>query len=432
METEYPLRPLRELCSSVRYGYTASATTAPTGALFVRGTDISSGEVDWNTVPFCEIDSAQQVKYSLEPGDIVVTRMGTIGDSAVIRRETNAVFASYLIRHRVDRGLADPFYVAYVLKSLWFKQFINSHGGGSVQPNINATVLGEFLVPCPPLKDQKAIARALGALDQKIELNRAMNHTLDKMASATFKSWFVDFDPVMAKAEGKEPFALSPEIASLFPSAMTDSVLGEVPQGWSLGRIGDICSTQYGYTSAATDAPVGPHLLRVTDINKLPWIEWENVPFCEASAEDLARYTLEVGDVLVSRMGDPGKAAMVEENVDAVFASYLVRLKAVSECSYYLFYFLRSAPYLEYADAVIGGTVQQNMNARVMTGAPLAVPPAALTKAFSDTVAPYRNQLTANVVQIRTLRKMRDMLLEGLLSGELHLRETADLPEASI
>ena len=118
-----------------------------------------------------------------------------------------------------------------------------------------------------PFSEQRTIARILGTLDDKIELNRRMNETLEAVARALFKSWFVDFDPVRAKAEGRDP-ALPKHIADLFPGSFEDSDLGAIPEGWKVKQLSDLCSTQYGYTASAADEPVGPKFLRVTDINK--------------------------------------------------------------------------------------------------------------------------------------------------------------------
>ncbi|MDP9312351.1 MAG: hypothetical protein M3R24_15955 [Chloroflexota bacterium] len=146
------------------------------------------------------------------------------------------------------------------------------------------------------------------------------------MAQALFKSWFVDFDPVLANRNGERLAGLAPEVQALFPSEFEESELGLVPAGWRVDKMSTICSTQYGYTQSASEQPIGPKFLRITDMNKEPWIDWANVPYCKTDAKTWAQYQLKMGDVVVSRMADPGKAGIVEEQLDAVFASYLIRL----------------------------------------------------------------------------------------------------------
>jgi len=276
------------------------------------------------------------------------------------------------------------------------------------------------------------IARILGTLDDKIELNRRMNHSLEEMARAIFKSWFVDFDPVIAKSEGRQPYGMNAETAALFPSAFQDSELGPIPKGWGVGKVSDICTTQYGYTASASSEPIGPRFLRITDMNKEPWIDWQNVPYCAIDTQVLPRYSLQVGDVLVSRMADPGKAAIVDEELNAVFASYLVRLKTKSlASSHYLFYFLRSEQYLEYANGAMSGSVQSGMNAQVIVGAEMLLPPDSVVSAYLQAVQLLRKKIANNLQQSRTLAAIRDALLPKLLSGEIRVKDAADFQRIS-
>ena len=276
----------------------------------------------------------------------------------------------------------------------------------------------------PDLPEQRAIAHMLGTLDDKIELNRRMNETLEAMARAIFKSWFVDFDPVRAKMEGRQPSGMDAETAALFPDSFQDSRLGKIPKGWRIGKLSDLCTTQYGYTASASEEPVGPKFLRVKDINKTDWIEWSSVPYCKISEVDSRKYALAVGDVVVARMADPGKSAIVEEAVDAVFASYLVRLKAKSvACSYFVYGFLTSADYEEYSQGAMGGSVQKNMNARVIVAADMVIPPQSVIEGSLSVVLPLRQRISANLRESSTLAVVRDTLLPRLLSGELRVTD---------
>ena len=165
-------------------------------------------------------------------------------------------------------------------------------------------------------------------------------------------------------------------------------------------------------------------MLRVTDMNKEPWVEWRDVPHCEIADSQYAKYRLHIGDILVSRMADPGKAAIVEESVEAVFASYLIRLNRTVEAdSYFLFYTLRSDQYLAYAEGATGGTVQANMNAQVITAAEIVIPPENLRAQFGESVRPMRQKIVGNLQHNRALAALRDALLPQLMSGDLRLIE---------
>jgi type I restriction enzyme, S subunit len=163
--------------------------------------------------------------------------------------------------------------------------------------------------------------------------------------------------------------------------------------------------------------------LRVMDINKQNWIEWDNVPYCEIDPEARASYNLKIGDIVVARMADPGKSAIIEEENEAVFASYLVRLKTTSLAhSYYLYGFLKSDMYFEYAEGAKSGSVQANMNAKVIVGACVVVPPIKVLELFFKIVHVLRQRLTVNVRESRTLATLRDTLLPRLISGELRVK----------
>jgi type I restriction enzyme S subunit len=423
MASEWIECTLADACSSIDYGLTSSAADHVAGPKFLRITDIVSEHIDWNAVPYVDADDETAAKYWLHDGDIVLARTGaSTGASAYVKNPPPAVFASYLVRLQAKPEF-DPRFIAYYLKSDDFRTFIRGVlGDKSAQPNASASTMTKAPLRAPKDKhEQRAIAYILGTLDDKIELNRRMNETLEAIARALFKSWFVDFDPVRAKAEGRDS-GLPKRIADLFPDSFEDSELGEIPKGWRVVRLSDLCTTQYGYTARAVDEPIGPKFLRVTDINKRNWIDWGDVPHCAIDPSTRTSYVLEVGDLVVARMADPGKSAIIEEEIDAVFASYLVRLKTPSlALSYYVYGFLKSDLYAEYAEGAKSGSVQANMNAKVIVGVSLALPPEQVLQQFLQAVLPLRRRLVANVRESRTLAALRDILLTKLISGELRV-----------
>ena len=187
---------LADACDAIDYGLTASASKRPSGPRFLRITDIVSGPIDWNSVPYVEVADDTCEKYRLRDGDIVVARTGaSTGASAYIKNPPRAVFASGLVRLRVKPDF-DPRFIAYFLKSEEFRRFIHGFPGDeSAQPNASASTIAAPLRAPRQKAEQRALAHVLGALDDKIELNRRMSKTLETMARALFESWFVDFDP---------------------------------------------------------------------------------------------------------------------------------------------------------------------------------------------------------------------------------------------
>ncbi|NLO34028.1 MAG: restriction endonuclease subunit S, partial [Candidatus Hydrogenedentes bacterium] len=201
MESEWIKCSLADVCSSIDYGLTASATDQHTGLKFLRITDIVSGHIDWNAVPYVDANERAVAKYRLYDCDIVLARTGaSTGSSIYIKSPPPAVFASYLVRLQVKSGF-DPRFVAYYLWSQQFWTFIRGVlGDKSAQPNASASTMTSAPFCAPKNKgEQRAIARILSTFDDKIELNRRMNATLEAMAQAIFKSRNVDIDPVRAK-----------------------------------------------------------------------------------------------------------------------------------------------------------------------------------------------------------------------------------------
>ena len=425
-------------------------------------------------------EAPSRARRLVRAGDTILStvRPGNRAYAFIRSPPRNLVCSTGFVVLRARQGSADPRFIYFLTSSERVIQHLAVIAEKqTAYPSVTAKDVGECAVVIPPLPEQRAIARVLGTLDDeivsrmgeskglrrifdllmrhlldgswsvhegeswlrevrplvqayddKIELNRRMNQTLEEICRALFKFWFVDFGPVRAKAErrwkkGESLPGMPADMWDLWPSEFEDSEIGEIPKGWKVSRLSETCSTQYGYTASATELPLGPHLLRVTDINKAPWIDWASVPYCAIPPEDFQRYALAEGDILVARMADPGKSAIVEGRIEAVFASYLVRLKVASLArAYYIFYFLRSDSYLEYVAGARSGSVQANMNARVIVDVPCLSPPPEILGLFLAQVLPLRRRINIGLTETSTLAKTRDTLLPKLLSGEIRVR----------
>ena len=296
------------------------------------------------------------------PG-VVTGRYGTLGQVFYIESDFWPLNTTLYVR---DFKGNDPRFISYFLRGLDFL----SYSDKAAVPGLNRNHLHQAQVRVPSdIVEQRAIAHILGTLDDKIELNRRMNETLEAMARALFVSWFVEFDPVRANAEGRDP-RLPNSIAALFPDNFEDSELGEIPEGWSVTTLGEVSQKpEYGYTASAKHDGLGPKFLRITDINKRPWIEWASVPSCQIGNTDREKYHLLEGDVVIARMADPGHAVMIEEPVDAVFASYLIRFRPLDRrYARFIQYWVRSAGYWQLVRARGSGTTRISLNADVCAG----------------------------------------------------------------
>ena len=401
--TSVPSKSLAEIAESVRYGYTASATNQPIGPHFLRITDIVPPQIDWGKVPYCEIDDEKKGRFSLACGDIVIARTGaTVGYAKLIRQgDLDAVFASYLVRVRIDPQKANPAYVGRIVESKVYKRFVMSRIGGAAQPNANARVLSEFRLPIPSDSIQRRIASILSTYDDLIANNRRRIQLLERAARLLYKEWIVHLR---------------------FPGHDRTTITDGKPEGWQHRRLAEICDTQYGFTASATNEPHGPHFLRGTDINKVSYIDWTRVPYCSDEKLDLDKYSLAVDDILLIRMADPGKVAIVESQVRAVFASYLVRLTrrpGISIPALYLFYVLNADDYQGFITGSSAGTTRKSASAKLLVDYDVVVPHDSLVSAFVAIVTPMRKQIQVLLEQNGCLAQGRDLLLSRLMSGEI-------------
>ena len=375
-----------------------------------------------------------RARRKVQPGDIVYSTVRPNQKHfGLLKSVPESFLAStgFAVLRGVD-GLADTGFIYWFLAQDHVVDYLHSiaENSTSAYPSIRPSVLEQLTLSLPPLPEQRAIAHVLGTLDDKIDLNRRMNETLEEMARALFKSWFVDFDPVRAKIDGRWQRGeslpgLPADLYDLFPDRMVPSELGEIPEGWEVKSLGGLSrKPQYGYTASAQDRPVGPKFLRITDINKKSWIEWESVPHCEIAEEAFKKYRLHEGDILIARMADPGHGCMIEEEHDAVFASYLIRFRPIEDrYACFLQYWLRSDNYWEFVRGRGAGTTRVSLNAKVLSGFPLVIPTDPLLDQFGDKISCIRSRVVTNAKESRILTAQRDALLPKLLSGEMRMEE---------
>lgn len=412
---------LAEVCSDVSYGYTESSTTEQVGPKFLRITDIQGGIFDWGKVPFCPASEQDTKKYSLEVGDIVVARTGnSTGENAqVFFPPPPAVFASYLIRFRPDANLVNPFFVGYQLRSERFRQHVHSVRGGSAQPGANAKQLGAFPVQLIARSHQDAVVNMLRALDDRITLLRETNATLEAIAQALFKSWFVDFDPVRAKMEGRAPEGMDDATAALFPDAFEASELGAVPRGWSVRSLDEIATYLNGL-ALQKFPPTGQDDLPVIKIAQLR--KGDSFGADKASRSIKPEYIIQNGDVLFSWSG----SLEVEIWCGGEGALNQHLFKVTSARFPKWFYFLWTRHHLEHFRQVAASkaTTMGHIQRSHLTAAKVVVPPDDIIHLVDGVLAPILQMMIENALQAQTLATLRDTLLPRLISGQLSISDT--------
>ncbi|MCE5182155.1 MAG: restriction endonuclease subunit S [Betaproteobacteria bacterium] len=296
---------------------------------------------------------------------------------------------------------------------------------GSAQPLMTQGGLKVVPTIAPPLVKQKAIARILGTLDDKIELNRRMNATLEAMARVLFQSWFVDFDPVRAKLDGRKPASLDAATAALFPAHFQESTLGHIPQGWRVVALHELTS----YLSRG----IGPAYIDAGGVCVLnqKCVRDHRVDFSKARQHDPLKKTIEgrtlqLFDILVNStgVGTLGRVAQVMHlSGEAIVDSHLTVVRAANEVDAI---FLGIALMLRENDIEElgeGSTGQTELSRTRLGGLLLVTPPPQLQKAFGSAVQPLLKRIAENDLQSCTLATLRDTLLPKMLSGELSVAE---------
>jgi len=344
-----------------------------------------------------------QRRYLLPRNAVCYVCIGsTIGKVCLTAREsfTNQQINSLI----VDRKCFDPMYVFYLLRFITPQIQTISGGSGSGKAILNKSSFEQIEARVHALPTQRKIAAILSAYDDLIENNTRRIRILEEMAQMIYREWFVKF-----RFPGRENVK------------MVESELGMIPEGWEVMKLSALVETQYGITKSASESEIGSKFVRGTDINKTTYIDWATVPYCEVDESELARYKLAIGDILVIRMADPGKVAIVEKNIGAVFGSYVIRLKIISDrvSPYYLFYFLLSDQYQGYITGASTGTTRKSASAGVITDINMVVPPRELRIQFDHQVMMLRQMLNNLLDRNANLLRTRDLLLPRLISGEI-------------
>ena len=287
-----------------------------------------------------------------------------------------------------------------------------------------------------PLKEQKAIAHVLGTLDDKIELNRKTNETLEGIAKALFKSWFVDFDPVRAKAEGR-PTGLPDEISELFPDSFEESELGEIPSGWEATTISNLCEV---VTKGTTPTSIGGSF----SSSGIPFYKVESISDsgqiipgkCAFISEEvnnmLARSQINKGDILFSIAGTIGRVALmgikdVPANTNQALA--IVRAKKNLVSPDFLYLYLRDKERIELARSKTVQSVQANFSLGELKNLPLVMPDDRSRSLFEEILAPIQKRIFLCHTDSLNLAVIRDTLLPRLISGELRVPDAEKMLE---
>lgn len=395
---------LGDICEDISYGYTESAAWENIGPKFLRITDIQSDFINWGTVPFCPITKENHTKYKLEVGDIVIARTGaSTGVTTIFKNEEiDAVYASYLIRYRIDKSKAEPFYIGHVLKSFLWKSHVNSIVGGSAQPGANAKQFAAFEFPLPNLSTQSEIASILSSLDDKIELNLQINQTLEAIAQAVFKEWFINFN---------------------FPG-FDGELVDDLPKGWKEVSLKDFGKIICGKTpSKEVDEYFGGEymFLKIPDMHNSVFVIETTDTLTNEGLQSQSNKTLPAYSVCVSSIATVGLVCMnpvpcqTNQQINSIVPS-------LPFMKYYLLFLAKSMRETFVATAS-GGTATLNMNTSQFSNLKAVKPEDGLLWNFDEIVNPLMERILANEFEIKSLTQIRDSLLPKLMTGKIEIKE---------
>ena len=412
------------------------------GPIFLGISSLINGRIDISATDFISEDDFVLWTRRIRPAcnDIVFSYETRIGEAAIIPKNFKCCLGRRLGLLRVHRGKVDPRFLLYAYLGPAFQQMLRENTvHGSTVDRIPLILMPRFEITIPEnIDEQRRIAHILGTLDDKIENNRKTAKTLEAMAQAIFKSWFVDFDPVRAKMAGETPesickrLKLTPEILDLFPDRLVDSELGEIPEGWVISSFLDVCDLKGGAQPPAStfvDEPLEGYvrLLQIRDFSTD-----SHMTYIKDSSR--LKYVTE-DDILIGRYGsasgDKQKDSLgrVCRGLSGAYNVALMKLEPKSIGSEFAYQVVSSSSFYDYLQGASSKDVQAGFSKSEIANLQIVLPPRKILDHYellgiifwaeTKLISKYQNNLS----------KIRDTLLPKLISGEIRVPEAEHLIE---
>ena len=411
----------------------------PQGVPIIRGGNLSSGRFnDDNFVYLTEEKADKLSAANAFQDDIVFTHRGTLGQVGIIPKTK---FARYVVSQSQMKltcktNLAAPPFIYYFFKSNIGQQalLINTSQTGVPAISRPVTSLKNITILLPSLPEQRRIAHILGTLDDKIENNRKTAKTLEAMAQAIFQSWFVDFDPVRAKMAGEsresicERLKLTPEILDLFPDRLVDSELGEIPEGWRVGRVLDFGDIICGKTPPKKNPEFfgkGIPFIKIPDMHDWVYVISPSEQLTALGEATQANKTIPAGTICVSCIATVGEVVLTHERSQTNQQINSIVPKH-EETTVYLYFQMIEKKGL-FTDLASAGSTTLNMNTSTFSKINILVPKINILKAFSSVITTLFKGILMTQKEIKTISGIRDALLPKLISGEARVPDADHL-----
>ncbi len=415
---------------SISDGYRVrNVELGPEGIPFVRGGDIGDGWINTTTIDHIRPEFADRVRAKLaRAGDVAFITKGTVGRAGRLRPGQPAVvFAPQVAYWRVLKSnVLNSGFLFYLIQSYAFQSALDgvkTHGS-MVADYVSISLQHDFAFRFPDIRSQRDIARILGTLDEKIELNRQMNMTLEAMARSLFKSWFVDFDPVRAKAESRHA-GLPKPVAGLFPDSFEDSELGEIPKGWKVATIGSISSRVMDKVADPADWQETP----LIDLSRMPQRSIALSDWGKGAELTTSVTRFNAKDTLFGAIRPYfHKVGFAPLNGVTNVSVFVVRPKQSTDWPF-LTMLCSMTKTVDYAARVAKGTKMPVVNWPDFQNCASAMPPTVIRSAFARIVAPLLDRIAINIHAAQALAATRDALLPKLISGKLRVKSAERLLE---
>jgi type I restriction enzyme S subunit len=404
-----------------------------TGIKCLRIQDISQKK-QFNNWGFTVVEDTNYLKFQLKKNDILIARTGgSIGVNKFIEKDYKAVFNNGLIRLRINNKFHHPKFIYYLLQSDSFKQHIYSIAfSTAAQPNMKIRDLLVFNFLHFKKEDQIEIATILDCLDYRIDLLRENNATLEAIAQAIFKSWFVDFDPVRAKQEGREPEGMDADTAALFPDSFEESELGLIPKEWKILPLGEAVVSVGGGTPNTKEISFWepPEFAWTTpkDLSGLqsPVLLKTERQLSAKGVSNVSSGLLPKGTLLLSSRAPIGYLAVTQVPL-AINQGYIAMLPSSMLPPLYMLFWCKQN--MEYIKSRANGSTFLEISKKAFRPIPALVPPVSVLKNYLEVAGPLFDLLVENEQQAQTLTQIRDTLLPRLISGQLRLPDAESMVE---
>jgi len=380
---------------------------------FLRTSNVYWGYLDLSKLDLMDFTEEEEQKFALQPGDLLVCEGGDVGRTAMWEGQMQGVYyQNHLHRLRARDNNVNPAFVMYWLQTAF--TLLNLYSGSSNKttiPNLSQGRLAVFPIPLPPLPEQRAIAHVLRTVQRAKEATDSVIAALKELKKSLMQHLFT-YGPVPVTERERV--------------AMQETEIGPLPAHWRVVRLGEVAEKpQYGFTAAAQRDPVGPKMLRITDIQDGN-VNWNAVPYCECGIEDIPKYLLEAGDILFARTGSVGKAFLVSSVPEpSIFASYLIRVRVdrAKLDPQFAFLFMQSSAYWSQIASQTHGAVQPNVNATQLRSLLLPLPPLSEQREIARILQAVDAKIDAEQARRAALEELFKSLLYHLMTGRVRVKD---------